>query len=478
MSVPARTDATGLAALVRAGDVSAEELLDDALARAEAAGPLNAITMVQADAARALIRRGLPDGPFTGVPFLLKDLGCEARDFPSNLGSRLFANTRYPYDSAIYERLTASGLVTFGRTTAPELGVGIATEAAVYGGPTRNPWNLDHTPGGSSGGAAAAVAAGVVPAAHGSDGGGSVRVPASCCGLFGFKPTRARIPDGPASGEGWAGMAIDGFLTWTARDQAALLDAVCGPDLGAPYHAPPLRRRFTDAAARDPEPLRVALCDTRFDGEPVHPACSAAVGNAGALLEDMGHDVETARPDVDDTAMMEAWTRIVACGSAASVRAKLASLGRELAPNDLEPVVRDAVRMAQGVSGADYVRDLDTIHAFGRAMARFFERFDVLVTPTLAVPPPPIGALDHSRESYEDYRLGPTGVFRASPFCAAFNASGQPAASLPLAMHEGLPIGVHLAARFGEDDVLMSLCGAIERAAPWHERRPPFRTTP
>ena len=465
-------DALGLAAKVRAGEVSAEELLDAALERSEAAGALNAVTMIEADAARALIRRGLPDGPFTGVPFLLKDLGCEAKAFPSNLGSRLFAGTRYGYDSAIYERLAASGLVTFGRTTAPELGIGIATEAAVYGGPTRNPWDLDRTPGGSSGGAAAAVAAGVVPAAHGSDGGGSVRVPASCCGLFGFKATRARLPDGPESGEGWAGMAIDGFLTWTVRDQAALLDACAGADAGAPYHAPPLGETFGEAARHDPKRLRIALCDTTFGGEAIDPACAAATREAAALLEALGHQVEPARPRTDERAMMEAWTRIVACGTAASVGDRLATLGRELREGDVEPVVRDALRVADGISGADYVRDLDTIHAFGRAMAAFFERFDVLLTPTLAVPPPRIGALDHSRPDYVDFRLGPTGVFAASPFAAAFNASGQPAASLPLAMHEGLPVGVHLAGRFGEDDVLMSLCAQVERAASWHDRRP------
>ena len=467
-------DALALAAKVRAGETTATELLDEALARAEAARALNALATVEAERARERIREGLPEGPFTGVPFLLKDLGAEARDFPSHLGSELFRGTTYGYDSAIYERLRNAGLVTWGRTTAPELGIGIATEAAVYGGPTRNPWNLAHTPGGSSGGAAALVAADVVPAAHGSDGGGSVRVPASCCGLFGFKATRARLPDGPASGEGWAGMAIDGFLTWTVRDAAALLDACAGPDLGAPYHAPPMHETFAQAAERDPEtPLRVAFCDTTFDGDPVHPACATAAREAASLLEALGHRVEPARPRVDNLAMMEAWTRIVACGTAAAVDARLAALGRPLRDGDVEPVVRSALELAARTSGARYVADLDAIHAFGRAMAAFFVDHDVLLTPTLAVPPPPVGALDHSRADYWDYRLGPTGVFAASPFCAAFNASGQPAASLPLGMDEGLPIGVHLAGPFGRDDLLMRLCGQVERAAPWHGRRPP-----
>ncbi|MCA3521106.1 MAG: amidase, partial [Rhodobacter sp.] len=236
-------DATETARNIARGDVSPEELLDAALAAVDRINPvLNAVVLVQEGAARKAIAEGLPRGPFRGVPFLIKDLGCEAVDFPSHNGSRLLANTRYRRDSAIFQRMRATGVVTFGRTTSPEGGIGPATEAAVYGGPTRNPWNPDHTPGGSSGGAGAAVAAGIVPFAHGSDGGGSVRIPASSCGLFGFKPTRARLPDGPYAGEGWAGMAIDGFLTRSVRDTAIMLDACEGADPGAPYCAPPLLR--------------------------------------------------------------------------------------------------------------------------------------------------------------------------------------------------------------------------------------------
>ncbi|MGB7241267.1 MAG: amidase, partial [Sulfitobacter sp.] len=234
-------DATGLAALVKSGVASPGQLLDMALTRARAVNPtLNAVTLLQEDVARKSIADGLPEGPFRGVPFLLKDLGAEARDFPSHNGSRLLANTHYTYDSAIFERIRRAGVVTFGRTTSPEGGIGPVTEADVYGGPTRNPWNTEHTSGGSSGGAGAVVAAGVVPMAHGSDGGGSVRIPASNCGLFGFKATRGRFPDGPAAGEGWAGMAIDGFLSRSVRDNAAMMDACAGSDIGAPYAAPVL----------------------------------------------------------------------------------------------------------------------------------------------------------------------------------------------------------------------------------------------
>lgn len=293
-------DATAMAAAVADGAVTPAELLDEALDRVAGRNPaLNAVVLMQEDKARAAIAAGLPDGPLRGVPFLLKDLGCEAVDFPSHNGSRLLANTRYPLDSAIFERIRATGVVTFGRTTAPEGGVGPATEAAVYGGPTRNPWDLGRTPGGSSGGAGAAVAAGIVPAAHGSDGGGSVRIPASCCGLYGFKATRARLPDGPYAGEGWAGMAIDGFLTRSVRDSAALLDACEGADPGAPYWAPPLGQGYRAAIARPPRRLRIALCETTLTGEAIHPDCRDAVRDAAALLESLGHVVEPARPGAD-----------------------------------------------------------------------------------------------------------------------------------------------------------------------------------
>ena len=467
-------DATGLAELVAKRLVTAGELLDAALDRVERLNPhLNAVVQIQEPVARSLIAAGLPDGPFKGVPFLLKDLAIEAQDFPSNYGSHLLENTRQRGDSALYSRLKAAGLVTFGRTTSPEGGIGAVTEAAVYGGPTRNPWHLDHTPGGSSGGAAAAVAAGILPAAHGSDGGGSVRIPASSCGLFGFKPTRALLPAGPYRGEGWAGMAIDGYLTRSVRDSAALLDATIGADPGAPYFAPPLREGFTAAMHRRPGPLRVALCDTTLTGAALHPACRTAVQDAAKLLASMGHHVEPARPEADTLGMMEAWTKIVACGTAAAIRRTLALKGRDLQQGDIEGVSRGALHYAASISGADYVDALAKIHAYGRELATFFDGFDVLLTPTLAEPPAKIGRFNHTTEDYVQYRRGPDGIFAYSPFTAAFNASGQPAMSVPLGMSpEGLPIGVHFAAAQGRDGLLMSLAADLERAAPWAGRRP------
>jgi amidase/6-aminohexanoate-cyclic-dimer hydrolase len=468
-------DATALAGLVARGEVSAEALLDRALDAVARINPrINAVVLLQEDVARRSIRRGLPRGPFRGVPFLLKDLGCEAVDFPSNNGSRLLADTRYPRDSAIFERIRATGVVTFGRTTSPENGIGAATESAVYGGPTRNPWNLDHTSGGSSGGAGAAVAAGIVAFAHGSDGGGSVRIPAASCGLFGFKPTRARLPDGPYAGEGWAGMAIDGFLTRSVRDTAAMLDACAGPDLGAPYVAPPLAQGHAQAISRPPRRLRVALCDTTFTGQPIHREVAAAVQDAGRLMADLGHAVEPARPDADVAMMMRAWTDIVAVGTALGIRKALK--GRPLTPDLVEGVSRGAVAHAETLSPLRYLEAVGEIHAFGRQMAAWFETggWDVLLSATLAEPPAKVGRFSHATEDYLGFRIGPDGIFAYSPFCAIFNASGQPAASVPLGQSAaGLPIGIHLAAPFGRDEELISLCAEIEQAAPWAARRPP-----
>ncbi|MEE4186942.1 MAG: amidase [Roseobacter sp.] len=471
-------DATLMAQQIASGVVSPDELLDQALARVAVFNPaLNAVVLMQEETARAAIRACLPDGPFRGVPFLLKDLGAEASDFPSHSGSHLLRNRRYAFDSAIYRRMRATGVVTFGRTTSPEGGIGPVTEAVVYGGPTRNPWDLGRTSGGSSGGSAAAVAAGIVPMAHGSDGGGSVRIPASSCGLFGFKATRARFPDGPAAGEGWAGMAIDGFLTRSVRDNAAMMDACAGPDAGAPYVAPAMETSYREAIVRPPRRLRIAMCDTTFTGAPIDPACRAAVLETAGLLEDLGHHVTSALPKADHEGMMRAWTRIVACGTANWITAALQAKGRDLRQGDVQGVARGAIRYADGISGADYLAAVNKIHAYGREMAAAFDGFDILLSATLAEPPAKIGRFHQDREDYEAYRVGPGGVFEYSPFCAAFNASGQPAASVPLHWTDGgLPIGLHLAAAFGDDATLIALCAELEQAAPWAHRRPPLLT--
>ncbi len=472
-------DATALAEMVAAGEVSASELLDAALAAVEARNPaINAVVQMQEGAARRAIAAGLPKGPFRGVPFLLKDLGAEAVDYPGHNGSRLLRDTVWTRDSAIWERIRATGVVCFGRTTAPEGGIGAATEAAVYGGPTRNPWNPDHTSGGSSGGAGAAVAAGIVAMAHGSDGGGSVRIPAASCGLFGFKPTRARLPDGPFVGEGWAGMAIDGFLTRSVRDTAAMLDACEGADPGAPYWAPPLGRGHMAAISRPPQGLRVGIVDTTFTGEPIHPEVAEAVRAAGRLLESLGHRVEPVRIRADVAGMMQAWTDIVAVGTALGIRRALK--GRTLTDDLVEGVGRGAVAHAETLHPTRYLEAVGAIHAFGREMAAVFAPEagggpDILLSATLAEPPARVGRFAHATEDYVGYRMGPQGIFAYSPFCAIFNASGQPAASLPLGWSsDGLPIGVHLAAAFGQDEALIALCAEVERASPWAGKRAPM----
>ena len=467
-------DATYLAGLVATGAASPDELLDEALARVAALNPaLNAVVMVQEDTARAAIKACLPDGPFKGVPFLLKDLGAEAIDFPSNNGSHLLRDTKYDYDSAIFSRMRATGVVTFGRTTSPEGGIGPVTEAAVYGGPTRNPWDVTRTSGGSSGGSGAAVAAGIVPMAHGSDGGGSVRIPASSCGLFGFKATRARFPDGPASGEGWAGMAIDGFLSRTVRDNATMMDACAGSDRGAPYVAPAMETWFSEAIAQPPRTLQIGICDTTFTGEAIDPECQTAVHKSAKLLEDMGHHVIPALPAADHQGMMAAWTKIVACGTALWIKSTLAGKGRTFQQGDVQGIAASALRMAEGISGADYLAAVNKVHAYGRQMAKAFDNYDILLSATLAEPPAKVGRFTHDRDDYEAYRVGEGGVFEYSPFCAVFNASGQPAATVP--MHwtaGGLPVGVHLAAAYGADATLIAVCAQLEAAAPWAHRQP------
>jgi len=359
---------------------------------------------------------------------------------------------------------------------SPEFGIGPTGEASVYGRPTRNPWNTDHVAGGSSSGSAAAVSAGVVPIAHGSDGGGSVRIPASSCGLFGLKPTRARLPDGPNAGEGWAGMAIDGYLTRSVRDTAALVDATQGPDIGAPYYAPPLAGPLTAAIAGEPRRLRIAYSVLSFTGDAVHPDCRAAVLDTAELCTVLGHEVVEADPKIDIIRFMRAWTDIVACGTELTVRSRQAELGKANADDSIDGVTRGAVALGRTVSGADYLRGINTVHAVGREMARFLadERgFDMLLTATLAEPPAEIGRFAPVNDDFIDYRMGPHGVLAYSPFTALANGTGQPAMSVPLYWNgAGLPIGTHFMARAGEEATLLQLAAQLERARPWFDQVP------
>ncbi|NBQ83437.1 MAG: amidase [Alphaproteobacteria bacterium] len=466
-------DAIALAAKIKQGEISPKEMLKASLARAERLNvALNAVVHAQQEKAIELIGKTAADAPLYGVPTLLKDLGAEAKDFPSHNGSRLYRDTVYTYDASIYTRMRQAGLIPFARANSPELGIGPTSEAGVYGEPTRNPWNTGHTSGGSSGGSASAVAAGIVPVAHGSDGGGSVRIPASSCGLVGFKPTRARLPDGPGVGEGWAGMAIDGFLTRSVRDTALMLDLCSGADLGAPYWAPPLTSSFMQALENPPKGLRIAVLETDFMGNPVHPECVEATRKTAKMLSGLGHDVKVWETTVAKNVreMMLAWTKIVAAGTLLSVRAKKPI--DTLTADDVDGVTYGAVQLGKEVSGADYLESINIVHAFGRRMAAVLQDFDVLLSPTLAEPPAPIGRFKPVNTDFMDYRNGPNGVFAYSPYTAVFNASGQPALSLPLHWAPGdLPVGVHFAARFGEDEMLMGLARQIEMAMPWQDKQ-------
>jgi amidase/6-aminohexanoate-cyclic-dimer hydrolase len=311
--------------------------------------------------------------------------------------------------------------------------------------------------------------------AHGSDGGGSVRIPASCCGLFGLKPTRARMPDGPMSGEGWGGMAIDGLLSRSVRDTAAALDACQGADLGAPYWAPPVARPYLEEIRTPPRRLRIAFCRTTYQGEAIHPDCTEAVDGAARLCESLGHDIIEARPAFDFERVVNAWTRVVLCGTALAVQLRGQALGRRPGAEDLEPAILNACEIAPSISGADYLAAVNLIHATGRVFARFMKDYDVLLNATLAEPPAVIGRFAMSSPDFLAYRIGPSGTIRYSPFTSLFNISGQPAVSVPLHWSkDGLPVGVHFAAKFGDEATLLKLSAQMEKARPWFGRRPPI----
>ena len=464
-------DGLGLAGLVRRGDVSPAELLDLAISRVEARNPeLNAVVTRLYDQARAAIAAGLADGPFTGVPYLLKDLGAHYAGAVTSFGSALFKDFVVDHDSEITARLRRAGLVIFGKTNTPELGLTASTEPRLFG-PTRNPWKLTHSAGGSSGGSAAAVAAGMVPMAHATDGGGSIRIPASCCGLFGLKPTRARNPMGPDAGEGWGGASVGHAVTRTVRDSAALLDATSGPDIGDPYWAPTPARPFLEEVGRDPGPLRIAITTRPWNGAPVDPECVEAAVAAGRLCERLGHHVEEATPAVDAKLLGEATLIIVGANVRAALEARAGALGRELAAGDVERLTWARATEGNTARAADYARSIGVVHRTGRVVARFFTRYDILLSPTMCQPPYPLGVLDLMSDDAEAYMRA---ILGAIGFTSLFNSAGGPAMSVPLAWSRaGLPIGVQFAAPFGDEATLFRLGAQLETTQPWAERRPP-----
>jgi amidase len=464
-------DAVGLAAWVRAGEVSPQELLEAAVARVEARNPaLNAVVIRAFEEGRKAIEAGLPDGPLRGVPWLLKDLHAAWKGVRLTNGSRFFADNVSDYDSELVSRYQRAGLVLFGRTASPELG-GTSTTESVLHGETRNPWKPTHSAGGSSGGAAAAVAAGIVPAAHATDGGGSIRIPASCCGLFGMKPTRARVPSGPKVGEGWSGMSVQHAVSRSVRDSAALLDAAHGPASGDPYFAPAPARPFLAEVGADPGRLRIAFQTRAFNGAEVDRECIAAARDAAELCRTLGHDVEEAELAVDRDLLARCVGTIIGASQRATLVERAAELGREVTADDVEPLTWLIAEQGRQAGAADYVAALRGMHRIGREVARFLERYDVLITPTMATPPLPLGRLALTRSDFPGLV---TDLARTIGFTQLFNASGHPAMSVPLCWSsDGLPIGVQFAGRFGDEATLFRLAAQLESARPWSARRPP-----
>ena len=467
-------DAVGLAALVASGEVSASELVETAIAAiAELDPTLNAVIHESYERAREEARGDLPDGPFRGVPFLLKDLGCGNRaSDPIHWGTRFLrdADFRATTTSHIVEKFEQAGLVVVGRSNVPELGAWAITESEAYG-PCRNPWNPDHTSGGSSGGAAAAVASGIVPIAHASDGGGSIRNPASQCGLVGLKPTRGRISAGPEIGEAWAGMTFEFAVSRSVRDTAALLDCVHGRMPGDPYEVALPLRPYTQEVGAEPGALRIGVL-ARLDDIEVHPDCVLAAESAGRLLESLGHEVDESHPkDVAGSPLLSHSLVIISSAQARAIESFGELLGRSLGPEDMDCDNWAVTKTGQEVSATRYLEAVEANHRFQRSVAAWWEDgHDLLVTPTIAGPPPRVGEIRPDPTDPLDAFMRSAGLL---PFTVPFNVTGQPAISLPLQMNDaGLPIGVQLVAAFGREDLLIRVASQLEQAVDWNARRP------
>lgn len=466
-------DATAQAGLVRRGEASPLELVEAAVERIERCDPqLNAVIHRRFAAAREEAAGELPDGPFKGVPILLKDLGAPQAGEPYCEGTAFAkaAGYRAVRDSFLVERFKRAGFVVLGRTNTPELGAAITTEPRAFG-VTRNPWSLEHSSGGSSGGSAAAVASGMVPVAHGSDGGGSIRIPASCCALFGLKPSRGRVSKGPAAAESWNGLSVDHVEARTVRDSAAVLDQIAGYHPGDTYVAPTPSRPFVLEVGADPGTLRVGLLD--HPAQPGHradPECSHAVQLTGRLLESLGHHVEIAHPaTLDDPELQRHFLVVVTTAVAVALGEWSEALGRKVSIEEYEPANSLFAAIGRSRSAPDYLNSVLWLEAFRRRTASFWSEqgFDLLCTPVLAQPPARIGELSDPVD-------GEARVLETAQFTAQFNVTGQPAASLPLHWTpDGLPIGVQLVADYAREDILLRVCGQLEQASPWADRRPP-----
>jgi amidase/6-aminohexanoate-cyclic-dimer hydrolase len=462
-------DAVGLAELVRNKQVRPEELLDEAIARTAKVDPeINAVVVKHYDYAERQIERGLPDGPFTGVPFLLKDLEL-LEGTRTTSGASVYKDNVADHTGTLALRFLKTGVTIFGKSSSPEFGLMPTTEPRLFG-PTRNPWNLAHSSGGSSGGAAAAVAARIVPVAHASDGGGSIRIPASASGVFGLKPTRARNPIGPDRGEGWAGFSCGHVVSMSVRDSAAILDAIHGAEPSSPYVAPPPKRPFAEEVGRDPGRLRIAFTDKSPYGETIDPEIAAATREVAALLAGLGHDVEERAPQLaaDPAAVM---STIIGANTALNVRLAEHRFGRAMTHEDFEVLTLATAHNGQKATAADYVAAQQSAFQISRGLAAFFQTCDVFLCPTLCSPPLRIGELDTMSQDLS--QIAPT-LRRYMPATSMFNMSGQPSMSVPLAWNAaGLPLGMMFSARFGDEAGLFRLAAQLEQVRPWKHKLPP-----
>lgn len=488
-------DALGLAELVRTQEVTPGELVDEAIRRIEAVNPrINSVIHRMYDHARALAAKPLPQGPFTGVPFLIKDLLASYAGEPMSFGSRAMKRYVPDHDSSMVQRFKGAGLIVVGKTNLSELGLSPFTEPKAFG-PTCNPWDTTRTPSGSSGGAAASVAARTVPMASGGDGGGSIRTPASACGVFGMKPSRGRNPVGPDYGEIWQGAVAEHVLTRTVRDSAAMLDVTAGPDTGALYHAPPPDGSFLDAVRATPGSLRIAFTTESLLGSHVDRECVRGVERTVELLRELGHEVVPARPGFDRRTFLRAYITMVAAETAADLDRCGPLLGRRrLPPRQLELETRAMQLLGRKISTPQFIKSCRHLHHVSRIMGRFFADgpYDVFLSPTLAQPPIPIGTMRLTVLESTALRLFQTlqagnmmramgfidtmadKIFGFSAYCPLFNVSGQPAMSMPLHWTDtGLPVGMHFAAPYAHETTLFQLAGQLENARPWLGRKPP-----
>jgi amidase len=471
----ARLDATAQAELVRKGEATPAELTEAAIERIEATNDeVNAVIHPLFEEGLEAARGDLPDGPFKGVPFLLKDLGAAFAGQPLHLGMTYLKERdfRAPMDTYLAQRFRAAGLVTIGKTSCPELGILPTTEPRAYG-PTRNPWDLERSPGGSSGGSAAAVAAGMVPMAHANDGGGSIRIPASNCGLVGLKPSRQRTSEGPLIGDLMSGLTAELCVSRSVRDTAALLEAVHGPAPGDPYVAPPPSRPYTEEVGADPGKLRIALWNETVIEQDADPEVVAATRAAAQTLEECGHQVE--EPDLSmlrSIEIVEPFLVRWAAGQAQALDQLGMVGGQPVGPEDVEPLTWALAEIGRSRSAGEYLTAVGQHQAMARMFAGIYESgFDLLLSPTMGEPPPPLGAFD---DSGPDPMVAFERAFLSGCFTAAFNATGQPAISLPLHWSaEGLPIGIQLVAPLGGEDVLLRVASQLEQVAPWADRMAP-----